>query len=481
MTIVLSTVFALGTIGAAGAVVVLTLTGVTRMPSFRGALPWALAFIFGMGVISLQMFFYALFALPMNRLSIALPWWVALAGMGWTWRRRHFLREHQRPPSAPPHTAMSAFLAGIVAVQVGYCLVFATSRPVVSWDGWAIWFLKAKAFFASSGLPTAHFFASVDPHPDYPLLTPLTVAWHYLCLGVADEQIAKILFPLTFLALLMLFYSLLREETGSPHAWFFTALLALTPFAVFHAGGVIGLGAAGDYVGYADLTLATYFFGATASMYRYLLVRDPRWLLVSFLCLGMGAWTKNEGLPYAIWGSVTLMIAAKHRRIGVAGLGVVALFIVPWGGFKMSAGFANDILTQSQRPDFGKGIERLSTILAWGWRSAMQSGMHGLIWPLFVISAALNWRNVARSPLAPCVLLVGVQLGIYGMVYFITPRDLEWHLATSIDRVLLHLSPIALWIAGVNVYQLSVRIRGIGQGSRIEEAIPAERIGETSA
>ena len=43
-------------------------------------------------------------------------------------------------------------------------------------------------------------------------------------------------------------------------------------------------------------------------------------------------------------------------------------------------------------------------------------------------------------------LILG-QLGIYIFVYTITPLDLKWHLATSVDRLLMQLIALAMLAA----------------------------------
>jgi hypothetical protein len=36
------------------------------------------------------------------------------------------------------------------------------------------------------------------------------------------------------------------------------------------------------------------------------------------------------------------------------------------------------------------------------------------------------------------------QLGVYTGIYLFSPYDITWHLTTSLDRVLLHLAPLAV-------------------------------------
>lgn len=51
----------------------------------------------------------------------------------------------------------------------------------------------------------------------------------------------------------------------------------------------------------------------------------------------------------------------------------------------------------------------------------------------------------SRGLLAVLVMLV-IQLLAYFAIYSITHHDLEWHLAFSLDRILLHIYPTALFL-----------------------------------
>lgn len=458
MADLLSTAFALVVFVAAGLVVLWAISGVRRPAVMGWPLIIAVSFVLGLGLVSLQILLYSVSHIPLRVAGLSIPWFVLMVAMaGWGfWRSGTGTLSRRTPPSqGTPHGGW--FVAGcglIAAFQVVYCVAQAISRPIVGWDAWAIWFLKAKAFFVSGGLPSTHFFSTEYLHPDYPLLTPLVVTWHYLCLGRVDDQIAKIVFPLSLLALLVMFGYTLAQETRRDYAAVVTALLSLTPFVVMHAGGIDLERAWGDYVGYADLTLAVYFWGGAAFLYLYERHRDLTWALLAALFLGMGAWTKNEGLTYAAMGGVLLIVSMRSWRYALAAVGLISMFVLPWIAFKASLPLGNDIVGQARWLGLGNHLDRVPTIMAYAWRSVSGGGF-GLLWFAFALGSVLNWRRMLDAPLRSCMLLIGGQLVIYVFVYMITPRDLSWHLGTSIDRVFLHVAPIALWVTGVHAYQLA--------------------------
>jgi hypothetical protein len=448
------TIGAFGVFVLAGLVVLYAVNSLHRPAGVGWTWVVAVSFVLGLGAVSLQMFVYAMVQVPLGRGTIAMPWLIVLlSAVGWSMTRpRTSDREYLRP-AADGERRLSWFVAGcltIVLLQVGYSLVYAVSKPISGWDAWAIWLFAAKAFFVSGGLPSDFFFSTAAPHPDYPLLTPLAVAWHYISLGRVDDQLGKMVFALSFLALLIIFWHALVQETSRDYASFFTALLSLTPILVMHAGG---LGSSHDYVGYADLTLSVYFLGAATSLTAYQRDGRPVWFFLSALFLGMGAWTKNEGLAYAAVGGLLLLFSAGNRRLAGIGVGLAAAFVLPWTAFKMSMSLANDVVGHAQWLGVSAYWDRLPTIVGEAWRS-MAGGTFGLLWAAFFISSGLNWRRLFAQPARSGAILVGAQLIIYFGVYLATPRDLKWHLGTSIDRVLLHVAPLALWLTGLNVYRL---------------------------
>jgi hypothetical protein len=72
----------------------------------------------------------------------------------------------------------------------------------------------------------------------------------------------------------------------------------------------------------------------------------------------------------------------------------------------------------------------------------------GLLWPLLAI--ATLWILLAtprRQPRDFFAALFLLGLGAYLSFYLLTPHNVEWHLTTSLDRLLLQLLPLLLiWI-----------------------------------
>jgi len=253
----------------------------------------AVAFALGLGAVSLQMFFYSLASIPFGTFAVTLPWAAAaivmttVSGRG---RARgpdgYGRRSSFRAGLAPGALWPGALLLVIIASQVAYAFSYAVILPVNGWDAWAIWFLKARAFFIDANVSPAFLTdqAYGYDHPDYPLLVPLSVAWVYTAVGRVAETSAKLLWPLQFVSLLVIFcWGILRATARAGRAdrpglaLLFTALLSLTPIIIVHAAGLpapIGGLYTGDFVGYADLALSLYFL--SSGVFFLLYVRESR-------------------------------------------------------------------------------------------------------------------------------------------------------------------------------------------------------------
>lgn len=429
------------------------------------ALAWAgLSFMLGLGAISLQMFFYSLVSIPFNTILVSGPWIAAGAVMLFhpAFKRKGFRPEEGR--AGWP----GIILAAVILSQVLYSFAYSLTMPLSGWDAWFIWFVKARAFFMDKGVEPAFLTnpVYVQDHPEYPLLVPLAISWVYTAMGSAGEWAGKALYPLQFAALLSIFHFAVKKTSCSKQAGLiFTALLSMTPLLLIHAGGfpvqVDPSYAVKDQAGYADLAIAIYFLAS--GLFIFLFARDggPHFIMLASIMLAMGAWTKNEGLTFALIGFVILAFSAffKHRmdsKTLAFALIFLVIFILPWSVFKSVHGLGSEYVENMGPGVFFANLSRLSEIVPFTARYMfLKPGIMGLVWWAYVISSVLNMKNVLRSRTFALHALILGQLCAYIFVYIITPVDLKWHLGTSLDRLLLHLIPLGMLASAVNLTALA--------------------------
>lgn len=419
----------------------------------------AAAFFTGTGAVSLQMFLYSLASVPFNAMLISAPW-IAIAGALVFLRRRPadspFVGRAQRRMGP-----VEALCIVIIALQSAYALFYAYIMPVSGWDAWLIWFLKARVFFIDGSVePSFLLDPNYQQHQDYPLLVPLFISWVYTAAGAAKEAWGKLLSPLQFISLLAVFHYLSARATDRKTAAVFTALLSLTPVLVVHGGGLplkIGGLYSGDFTGYADLALSASFAGGAAFLYLYLKEGARQDLFLSALFLGIGAWTKNEGLTFAVFGACVLgAYSALDRKTPWKDMAsyaaIIAVFLLPWQLYRAHHHIESEYVANLSANVFIDNLPRLPLILG-GLLDAMftRITLFNVTWAALAASAAFNWRGFLDRPTLSLYALLVMQLSVYVLVYVITPVPIDWHLATSADRLLLHMLPLALFITAVNL------------------------------
>ncbi len=322
-------------------------------------------------------------------------------------------------------------------------------RPHGSWDAVSTWNLDAR-FLASGYERWAALIHHADVcayHGDYPLLLPSTVARLWALTGSTDPAVG---------ALVAL--------------WFATAAVLLCSGGVGTLRGstqglltAVALLGTGDFIEqsssqYADIPLSAYMLAAAVALGLAEERRDSaaRCLLVAGMTAGFAAWTKNEGMPFAL-AVVALCSARSMRRqersdrVGpvlplLAGLALPSLLLVY---FKYVLAPPNDLVAgQTAAATLARLLSagRYLTVTV-GMSKALVGMAKGLLFALPLYFAVMGptestrGRAAARSTL----IIYAIMLAVYCGVFLTTPRPLDWQLETSARRLLLQLWPGVLF------------------------------------
>jgi hypothetical protein len=418
----------------------------------------AISFMIGMGVISLQMFVYSALSIPLGFFSVALPWGVLLPIALITSRDNPVKKAAKKGLFPDKFPAIDIILYSIIFFQITYVISYITMFPISGWDAWTIWFLKAEAFFIDGGV-SVRFLLDGDygHHPDYPLMIPLSVAWVYFTMGKVNEIAAKLIYPLQFLSLIFIFHYFVKKHSNQRMALLFTAMISLTPIILVHAAGFpvrIWTLYTGDYVGYSDLTLSIIFFMAGAFLYLFIKEEKIPWAILAALFLAMGAWTKNEGLPFALFGTLILTFHLARKKLWkhLTWVAVILfVFIGPWVLFKKYHHFPLDPFAPDITWTFVMDhFDRIKIILPRLWHYLIQPELFNFTWLVYLLGVVLNWRFSLQNPLASLNALLLFQFLMYIFAYLISPSDLYWQLATTLERVILQLVPLSMMISAIN-------------------------------
>jgi len=427
----------------------------------------ALSFMAGLGGVSLEMFFLSLLGIGFGLLSISLPWIVAALCVFFVNRRSPAVAERRGSVTAwqevsglPRALGVTGTLSlAVILFELFYAFRVAPVLPITGWDSIQTWFFKAVAFYEDGRVSSSFLLDTPLVHPDYPLLIPLSVTWLYIALGRVSDELVRIIYPLQFLSLLLVFYHVVRSRVSVSYAMLFTALLSLTPILMVHSAGLIvnlGVLSTGDSVGYADLAFAVCTTAGAGFLYLYAVGERPADLNMAMLFAGISVWTKDEGLVLI---TVCVLLAAAHalhRRVPLrnclVAAGVVLVTAGPWLVYKGSINIPGEYASGYSPQTFIDNIGRLSVILDFfGYMMFKNTSIYSLTWYLYALSLALNYRGFFSRPLLYLNIVLAALFSSYVLVYIISFLNVNFHLATSIDRVILHMLPLAMLIAALNL------------------------------
>jgi hypothetical protein len=334
--------------------------------------------------------------------------------------------------------------------SVGSSVIHVERYPNGLTDGWAIWNSHAK-YLAAGGKTWALDIQNTF-HPDYPLLLPgaMVHAWRYIGNNSPDATgFVGILFELAAVGVLAATLIRLRSPT----------IGLLMAFVLIGSPAYVN-NAASEY---ADVPLSAFIVSTIAliCLYESDESKSLGFIALSGFMAGCAAWTKNEGVPFAIATGAVLFVpifwsaSATVRRIAgfAAGLALPLAAIVY---FKVTIALPNDIFDNRTSADLLAKISDSSRYLLI-LKSYISTGWTFGGWafnPFLPILAFIGLCGLDRSVLrsfswrAGVAIIAILQLG-YFVIYVITPLELTYHLNSSLDRLLMHVWPGCLLLAGM--------------------------------
>jgi len=316
------------------------------------------------------------------------------------------------------HSALSTQLHIIdlftLATPLGYAL-FATIAPLWEWDFWAIWGLKARVFLDHGGIDWRFLTSPWNTfvHPDYPLLVPLVYDFAALVNGGWDDRWLGLLGVAWALAFLLVARDLAAAEARP----FAAALIAfaLSPLAV----------SVSHFVGLAEGALIAYGGAGLLFLRR----GDDRH---GAILLGLAACTKNEGLALIVSAAIAVAIVDVKRVVRLWPAAAVAL---PWLVLRALHRLPTDVVSGPLLARLGARLHESRMIFA----LLIQNLYQPWLWAAILFGILFVWKR-ERFMLIAC----GLQLAFYVAAYFVTPRDVEWHIATSWPRLTVQIAaPLA--------------------------------------
>jgi hypothetical protein len=413
-----------------------------------------LALAFGLGAILITMWMLVLTWLGLS-FSLALILVPPLAFGGVALLIKKIIGKGDRgsetlaTPPPTPYRVWDWVFWGLLAAFFLFATFRAVLYPMWAWDAIATWGCKAKVFYQSRGLDLT----CIEAHNYYPNLVPLLLSYLYFCLGQVNDHLAQGLFPLWGALLLALVYAFLRRmRLNRTQALGVTAFLALNG-TVFMTH---------LYIAYADLPLAYFTLGGTGLLYLWLSAGSPRGALTLAGCFLAGmAWCKYEGPPLA--GTILLAAAltlvwlrppdfkARILSLWIPLAGLAAGYL-PWRLFAALRHLevGADHIQNFYPHQFLQAIWYLSGVL-------VDPFYFGLLWPALALALIFCGKSLWRSPRLFLALFLGGNFLAILVAYGVAPTsaaEFASYVRATLDRLLLHIAPVAALLVGEGVKDL---------------------------
>jgi hypothetical protein len=297
------------------------------------------------------------------------------------------------------------------------------------WDAWAIWNLNAKYLISSEHWQNM-FMNTKFTHPDYPLALPSTIAFFSRLAGGQFNLLIP--FAFHFLITLSIPILIFTETYKRSIIVAGTALLLMATNEFYLLQGMHQM---------ADTLLSFFLLCAMVSMQQH--KDDPRMLVMSAAFLGCCMWTKNEGVILTIIFCIFHYkeFFGKYRaKYSFAGF---ALPVVVWAIFKFGYATDNDMVAaQGQETlELLKDTARYKLIYD-SFITNLNEHFNGLKWCVLVY--LLLCIILRRTPDKRILMILCCML-TYLLVYVVSPNNLEWHLFTSLSRLMHQLMPVTMY------------------------------------
>jgi hypothetical protein len=423
-------------LGLVAANVLYFAVGVGLLPILRIARTWGealtrlpLAYLLGVAATAILAAHLALIEVPLGLAEL-----VVLAGLvllaGWRRLRGTSTSDRQSLAGEPGwSTAIGAAAFVVCAILLVHAWRTYELRPLLEWDGWAIWGTRARGLYEFGGATGPVFTAQEYLPLQHPLLLPALEAMDFRAMSAFDPTLIHVQLLLLAVGFLGAFATLLRGFVPE-------YVIGLVALALLAAEPVLKQLS----TNMADVPLALFVGLGLAGLGRWLVTNETWTLVAGSAFLAAATLTKNEGALFVLVALVAAVPAARDRlrTLGLAALGIgfvllpwrlnVALRDLPLVEYELSNAFSPSYLSdQSDRvsPATRGLLDEIFT-LDWG------------VLPL-VFAAALGAALLAHRYALSAFAALWVVLSFVGLVvvYWISTIPIALALVWSGDRTII--------------------------------------------
>ncbi|MDO8648382.1 MAG: glycosyltransferase family 39 protein [Candidatus Peregrinibacteria bacterium] len=275
----------------------LLLRGITRR---NDAVTIALSYPLGTLTNALVFFLAHILGLRWTLLSIgSIHGVLIIALLVWflTRGRRKTAAEHERIPSSHLSPILASVCGIVALVALLSAALYALAFPTFFWDAFTNWAMRSMQSYQAQSL----VFDGIAK-AQYPILIHSLHVVFALPGGWSDRLANAATFLLSTTSLLTLFL-LIRRQYGNRCALIGITLLLAIPLVVIHLRQ-----------GYADIHVTLFILLASLFLHEHVTSGDVTSLTISGLLAAAAAWTKLEGLYFALLPFIALALVTSVQR-----------------------------------------------------------------------------------------------------------------------------------------------------------------------
>ena len=330
----------------------------------------------------------------------------------------------------------------LALVLLAHALHAFSVRPLVEWDGWAIWAMKARALYDFGGVDHGVFTTLPYGPLQHPLLLPALEANGFRAMGAFDGTLIHVQLALLAFGFAVGLWTLLRERVSA-------ALAGAAILAIVAADSTLR-----QLVGnLADIPLAFFIALGVVALARSLLDESSGLLPMAAIMLGAATLTKPEGLLFAAAALIPFVLIARTRASLLTAL-AVALILLPWRIFVAVHGLRNPEYSfgDALSPAYLSGHSDRVAPAFWGvWHQVWSSGW-GLLVPFALVAfaaalLAMRWRLAAFAAAWALLSFAGIVLVFWISVVPIE-LTLKWAAYRTVASLVIGAAALAPLLAG---------------------------------
>lgn len=402
-----------------------------------------LSLALGAGTTGLLLFWVSLMGIAASRMALGIIGCAAIAGLLLSMRAKR-LAPKTRLPAFTPADKLLLLPVGTAAAAMLVMTIGAVSSPLTEWDGFSIWGFKAKVLCHFPLWPKPDCFHDLTlnfTHLNYPLMVPFLAAGAYGAAGGVHEPCAKMVSACLDLLIVPMLYLGLRWKLARLPAACLSAICALLPVLDRYAGTLC-----------ADAALAMFYTGSLLFLAKWTSAQKREDLVLLTLFSAFAFFTKNEGMFLALANGVVLCVLAVRRRAWFAPLiflaGVVVLNLA-WLLWRADLPRTDeDYASKLGFSAIAANGSRLSLIFPAVAQKLADWRFGGFVLVLAGSLAGIGWRAFCRPYIIAAWAALALHLLGYVLAYMVTPWNVELLLRLTLDRVLLHVMPAMILLAG---------------------------------